>query len=136
LFGTETKAAQVRLGGLWRHGSQDGSQDELPFYIAMFGAVNGTRGAIEAAVEPDAVYAGQAATVSEAHVALLAANGGFAAFQANGLARVEAAGPDALSNAMLLVLATLVDGGGMALHGGRCGLGSAGLSKANGGCKC
>lgn len=69
-------------------------------------------------------------------MAFLAANGGFAAFQANGLARVEPAGPDALSDAMLLVLATLVDGGGMAVHGSRCGLGSPGLCKANGGGKC
>jgi hypothetical protein len=102
----------------------------------MFGAVNGTRGAIEAAVEPDAVYAGEAATVGCAHLALLASNGTFAAFQPNGLARVEPAGPDALSNATLLMLATLVDGGGMAVHGDRRGLGNSGLCKADGGGKC
>jgi len=47
----------------------------------MFGAINGTRGAIEAAVEPDAVYASEAATASGAHVPYLAADGSFAAFE-------------------------------------------------------
>jgi len=37
---------------------------------------------------------------------------------------------------MLLVDATLVDGGGMALRGDRYGLSDAGLSKTNGGGKC
>jgi hypothetical protein len=132
LVETETKAARVRLGGLWRCGSQF----ELAFCVAMFGAVNGARRAIEAAVEPDAVRAGQVATVSGAHVALLSADGGFTAFQPNDLARVEPAGADAMSNAALLMYATLVDGGGVAMHGGRCGLGNTGLRKANGGRKC
>jgi hypothetical protein len=67
---------------------------------------------------------------------LLAANGSFAAFQTGGLTCVEPTGADALSNATLLMLASLVDGCGMALHGYRCGLGSASLCKANGGSKC
>jgi hypothetical protein len=102
----------------------------------MFGAVNGARSAIEATVEPDAVRAGQVATVSGTHVALLPANGGFTAFQPDGLACVKPAGADALSDAALLMYAALVDGGGMAMHGGWRGLGNAGLCKANGGRKC
>jgi hypothetical protein len=65
-----------------------------------------------------------------AHVPFLAADGSFAALEAAGLACIEPAGADALRDALLLVFATLVDGGGMALHRHRCGLG-----KANGGTK-
>ena len=49
-------------------------------------------------------------TPGPAHAVFLAADGGFAAFEAHRLARVEAAGPDALSDALLLMFASLVDG--------------------------
>jgi hypothetical protein len=64
-------------------------------------------------------------------VALLAADGGFTAFQSRTLAGIEPASADALADALLLVFTSLVDGGGMALHGS-CGCSRWGLSKANG----
>jgi hypothetical protein len=82
-------------------------------------------------IQTNTVGAGKTAAAGAAHVAFLTADGDFAAFQADCLARVETAGSDALRNPLLLVFAALVDGGGMAMHGNGCGLG-----KANGGSKC
>jgi hypothetical protein len=125
--GNKTKAARVIPGGLWRHGSQI----ELPNYAAMFGAVDSARGAVEAMVEPDAIGACKVSAVAGAHVALLTADGGFTALQARTLAGIEPAAADALPNALLLVFPSLVDGGGVALHGSsRCS--RWGLCKANG----
>jgi hypothetical protein len=102
----------------------------------MLGAVDGARGAVEAVVEPHAVKVSEMAISGGAHVSFLAADGGFAAFQASRLARIEAAGANSLSDALLLMFAALVDGGGMALHRGGCGAARGRLSKANGGGKC
>ena len=121
-------AMAVRRGGR-PLASRAGSY--LPPRGVVLVAVDGARGAVEATIERDAVGAGEAAVMGGAHVSFVAADGGFAALQAVGLARVEAAGADALRDALLLVFAALVDGGGMALHRRRCGLG-----KANGGTKC
>jgi len=88
----------------------------------VFGAVDGARGVVEVPVEPDAVYAIEAAMAGEAHVALLAANGGFTALQSRALAGIEPSAVDALGDALLLMLASLVDGDGVALRGLRCGL--------------
>jgi hypothetical protein len=97
----------------------------------MFGAVDSARGAVEAMVEPDAISACEMSAAGGAHVALLAADGGFTAFQSRTLAGIEPASADALADALLLVFTSLVDGGGMALHGS-CGCSRWGLSKANG----
>jgi len=102
----------------------------------MFGAVDSARSTVEAMVEPHPVNAVQAAVAGGAHVAFLAAEGGFAAFQANCPSCVQAAGSDALRDAPLLVLAALIDGGGMALHGGWRGLDWGRLGKADGRSKC
>jgi hypothetical protein len=69
----------------------------------------------------------EAAMARDAHHAFLVADGGFATFQTSALAGVEASTMDALRDALLLVFAALVNGGGMALDGSRrC------LSKAKG----
>jgi hypothetical protein len=101
----------------------------------MFGAVDSARRAVEAMVEPDAIDACKAPAVGGAHVALLAANGRFTALQTSTLAGIEPAAANALANALLLVFASLVDGGGVAMHGSRrcCGCR---LCKANGRGKC
>jgi hypothetical protein len=101
----------------------------------MFGAIDSARRAIEAMVETDAIGACKAPAVGGAHVALLAADGGFTALQASTLAGIEPAAADALANALLLVFASLVDGGGVALHGSRRHRGRR-LGKANGRGKC
>jgi hypothetical protein len=66
-----------------------------------------------------------------AHQPLLAADGGFAAFKARSLPRIEAASLNAFRDALLLDFTSLVDGGGMALHGHRRRCGCC-LSKAKG----
>ena len=89
---------------------------------AVFGAVDCTRGVVEPVVEPDAVKAGEAAMAGEAHVALLAADGGFAPLQARSLTGVEPSSVNALGDALLLMRASLVDGDGVVLGGLRSGL--------------
>jgi len=98
---------------------------------AMLVAVDSARGAVEPVVEPDAVPAGQTAMIGYAHVVFLAANGGLAALQPGALTGIEPAAADALRNALLLVLAALVDDCGVALHGHGCS-----LSKTKGGSEC
>jgi hypothetical protein len=99
----------------------------------MFGAIDGARGAVEAVIETNAIDVIEAPMAGSPHVPLLAANRGFAAFQAGALAGIEPAALDALPDALQLECASLVDGSGVALHGRRCGCY---LRKANGGSKC
>jgi hypothetical protein len=75
----------------------------------MPGAIDGARGAIEPVVEPDTVNAGEAAVVSEAHVALLMADQGLAVHEPMGLSGAERAAANALGDAMALDGATAVD---------------------------
>ena len=82
-------------------------------------------------VEPDAIDPVEAAMGGEAHMPLLAADGGFAALQTASLPGIEPAAVDALGDALLLMFASLVDCYGVVLHGLRCG-----LSKTKGGCQC
>ena len=95
----------------------------------MLGAVDCAGSAVEAPVEPNAIEVVEASMVGGAHVALLAPDGSFTALQTCTLAGIEPAGADALANALLLMFASLVDGGGVALHGSsgrnRCSLGKA-----------
>jgi hypothetical protein len=67
----------------------------------------------------------------DAQAVLLAADQGFATLQARTLVSVEPSGANALRDALLLVIAALVDGCSVA--GQRRGRG---LRKANGGTKC
>ena len=120
-------AAQSKLGGHWRHEAESYSAPS----VVVLGAVDGARSAVEAMIERDAVGAVQVAAIGSAHVSFLAPDGGFAAFEPASLARIEPAGSNALGDALLLVFASLVDGGDVALHRRWCGLG-----KANGGTKC
>jgi hypothetical protein len=93
----------------------------------MFCAIYSARRPIEAVVETETISTAEAAMARDAHHTFPVADGGFAAFQASALARVEASTMDALRNALLLIVAPLVDGDGMALHGSWCC-----LSKAKG----
>src|ERR1035438_2173352 len=102
---------------------------------AVFVAIDGARGAVEAMVEADTVTAGEATAIGGAHVALLTADGGFAALEAAGLACVEAATAAAPCDALLLELAALVDGGGVALCRG-LSFNRSSLAEADGGSKC
>jgi hypothetical protein len=99
----------------------------------MFRAVDSSRGAVEATVEPHAVKVVKPAVAWSAHVTRLAADGGFTAFEAAWLARIQAAGSYPLRNALLLMFAALVDGCVMAMHWSRCGPDGGRLGKANGG---
>jgi hypothetical protein len=84
-------------------------------------------------IEPYAIDVCEASTVGGAHVALLAADGSFTTLEAGTLAGVEPAALNALPDALLLVCASLVDGG-VAMHGCGCRcLHGSGLSKSNGG---
>ena len=73
-------------------------------------------------VEPDAIDPVEAAMGGEAHMPLLAADGGFAPLQARSLTGVEPSSVNALGDALLLMLASLVDGDGVVLGGLRSGL--------------
>jgi hypothetical protein len=82
----------------------------------MFVAVNRTGNAVQSMVERDAIGMIQAAMVGSAHVPFRAANAHFATFQSACLAGVEASTVSALRDSVLLEVASLVDGGGMALR--------------------
>jgi hypothetical protein len=111
-------------------------QLELLLPEAMFCAVDGARGTVEAVVQTDPIRTSETAAMGETHVAFLPADGGFAAFQAHCLARVEPATSNSLCDTLLLMFAALVDGGGVALR--RSSSRSVGnrLGNANGGGKC
>jgi hypothetical protein len=87
-------------------------------------------------VEPGAIEMIQVPMAGGAHVALLAADGSFAALQACALAGIEPSALNALPDALLLVFASLVDVN-VAVHGRwrRSGCGHS-LCKADGGSKC
>jgi len=75
----------------------------------MPGAIDCFRGVIQAVIELDAVEAGKASVVGEAHVPFLAADGGFTLHEAMGLAGAESAGAHSLNNALVLEGTSLVD---------------------------
>ena len=130
-----TKAAQF----FWAAFGVNGTRRELLLEAAavscpvMPGAIDRSRGVVEAVVQPDAIEVCQASSAAGAHAVFLAADRSFAAFQARALACVEASTADTLPDSLLLEIASLVDGCGMALHrrGYWCG-----LRKAKGGSKC
>lgn len=113
-----------------------GSRRELllpgAIIAAMVGAIDCARSAVEAMVETGAVTAVEAAVIGGAHPVRLAADGSFAALELDCLAGVDAACLDAVANALLLVVAALADGCGVALRQSRRGRGRGSLSKANG----
>jgi hypothetical protein len=69
-------------------------------------------------VKCDAIGMIQAPVVGSAHVPFRAANAHFAVFQATCVSGAEAPAVNPLRYPVLLEVASLVDGGGMALH--RC----------------
>jgi hypothetical protein len=104
--------------------------DLAPLYMVLV-AVDRTRNAVEAMFQRDAIGMIEAAVVSGAHVPFRAANAHFTAFKAACLACLEAPAVNALRYPVLLEVASLVDGGGMALRRrrSRC---RCSLAKANG----
>lgn len=75
----------------------------------MFGAIDGARVAIQPVVEANAVEVGEPSVVSKAHVALLAADGGFTLHEAVSLAGAERAIAHAHRDSPVLEGASLVD---------------------------
>jgi len=96
----------------------------------MLGAVDSARCPVKPVIEPDTLSAGKAAMAPQPHVrphaAFLAADGSLSPFQASSPSCIEPARLDALRNALLLIVMSLVDGSGMLFRGRR------GLRKANG----
>jgi hypothetical protein len=115
------------LGGLWRHGLLV----ELPLCAVVLVVIDGARGAVQPAIERDAVCTGKAAVILKAHVAFFAVDADFAAFKVAGFVCRELAASYALANALLLEITALVNGGSMARRKVRS-RGRSSLTKANG----
>jgi hypothetical protein len=83
-------------------------------------AIDSTRCAVLAPVERGAVGGGQVDIVSPAHVTLLTIHSTLAPFRMSGFVRGNLAVADALGNARLLTVLTLLNGGIGLAHRDRC----------------